>query len=121
MGPKGRPDATGFSGAIPTPVSVAATVPSRRPAFRLVRPPSGVNFTALERRLGRTCLTLRSSPTISPSLGSPVLSAGAVAFPPWLPTERQESPAKFEAELRAARGTRESDGTAFNPVQETAP
>src|SRR5216683_2935085 len=60
------------SGAIPIPVSVTATstAPSLRLAFRLIWPPSGVNLTALERRLSKTCLTLRSSPTSWSSRGS---------------------------------------------------
>src|SRR5216683_5516496 len=57
------------SGAMPIPVSMTAisTAPSVRLAFRLIRPPSGVNLTALDRRFSRICLTLRSSPTTSPS------------------------------------------------------
>ena len=35
-----------------------------------MRPPSGVNLTALDSRLSRICLSLRSSATISPSRGS---------------------------------------------------
>src|ERR1044071_441871 len=60
------------SGAMPMPVSVTAisTMPFRWVAFRQIRPPSGVNLTALERRFSSTCLTLRSSPTSSSSPGS---------------------------------------------------
>jgi hypothetical protein len=36
------------------------------------RPPSGMNFTALESRFKRICLTLRSSATMSATLGSTV-------------------------------------------------
>ena len=36
-------------------------------AVRPTRPPSGVNFTALERRFSRICFTFRSSATMSPT------------------------------------------------------
>ena len=35
-----------------------------------MRPPSGVNLTALDSRFSRICFSLRSSATISPSAGS---------------------------------------------------
>ena len=62
------------SGAIPTPVSLTAmvTTPSAAVAVRPTRPPSGVNFTALDRRFSRICLTFRSSATMSPSRSSTV-------------------------------------------------
>ena len=44
------------------------------PGLSSIRPPSGVNFTALERRLRRICLILRSSPTKSPSRSSTATS-----------------------------------------------
>src|SRR5882724_7079008 len=55
------------SGAIPAPVSVTdiLTKESSRSARTSTRPPSGVNLTALERRLSTTCRTLRSSATKS--------------------------------------------------------
>src|ERR1700687_1316720 len=51
------------SGAIPNPVSVTetSTIPSVDAARTSIRPPSGVNLIAFERRFKRTCLTLRSS------------------------------------------------------------
>ena len=59
------------SGAIPIPVSLTAMVmtPSAAVAVRPTRPPSGVNFTALERRFSRICLTFRSSATMSATRG----------------------------------------------------
>ena len=62
------------SGAIPIPVSLTAmvTTSSAAVAVRPTRPPSGVNFTALERRFSRICLTFRSSATMSPTRSSTV-------------------------------------------------
>ena len=49
---------------MPIPVSLTAicTPASVAKAATEIRPPSGVNFTALDSRLSRICLTLRSSP-----------------------------------------------------------
>src|SRR5215831_18482404 len=60
------------AGGIPIPVSLTEiSAPfSVLLAVMLIRPPSGVNFTALERRLRRICLIFRSSPTYSPSRSS---------------------------------------------------
>src|SRR5215813_3795935 len=54
------------SGEIPIPVSLTeiSTEPSACLALMPIRPPSGVNLTALESRLSRICLILRSSPTL---------------------------------------------------------
>src|SRR5262249_52352032 len=57
---------------MPTPVSVTeiSATPSCRPARTSIRPPSGVNFSALDRRLRSTCFTFRSSARIVPSRSS---------------------------------------------------
>jgi hypothetical protein len=62
------------SGAMPTPVSRTAvvTTPSAAVTVTPTRPPSGVNFTALERRFNRICFTFRSSATMSATPGSTV-------------------------------------------------
>src|SRR5262245_18933826 len=59
---------------MPIPVSLTAIVmpPSAAVAARPTRPPSGVNFTAFDRRFSRICLTFRSSATMSPSRSSTV-------------------------------------------------
>ena len=61
---------------MPMPVSLTeiSTEPSVCLALIPIRPPSGVNFTALESRLRSICLILRSSPTKSPSRSSTVTS-----------------------------------------------
>src|SRR6266545_6875620 len=53
---------------MPTPVSLTdtSTHPSFGAATTSMRPPSGVNFNAFDKRFRRTCLTFRSSPLISP-------------------------------------------------------
>jgi hypothetical protein len=53
---------------MPTPVSLTetSTDPSFSNAPTSIRPPSGVNLIAFDKRFRRTCLTFRSSPRISP-------------------------------------------------------
>src|SRR5215468_12544526 len=60
------------SGEMPIPVSLTEiSAPfSVLLAVMLIRPPSGVNFTALDKRLSRICLILRSSPMYSPNRSS---------------------------------------------------
>src|SRR5262249_24625488 len=62
---------------MPIPVSLTeiSTAPSVCLALIPIRPPSGVNFTALESRLSRICLIFLSSPTKSPSRSSTVTSS----------------------------------------------
>ena len=48
-------------------------------ADTVMRPPSGVNFTALERRFSRTCLIFRSSASKSPTRSS----TARVTVRPW--------------------------------------
>ena len=55
---------------MPVSLTEISTEPSASLAFIPILPPSGVNFTALERRLRRICLILRSSPTKSPRSSS---------------------------------------------------
>src|SRR5215510_14042251 len=74
---------------MPVSLTEISTVPLACLALIPIRPPSGVNFTALESRLRRICLILRSSPTKSPRrssncnvevdamLGSPLPHKGA--------------------------------------------
>ena len=57
---------------MPVSLTEISTEPSACLALIPIRPPSGVNFTALERRLRRICLILRSSPTKSPRRSSTV-------------------------------------------------
>ena len=65
-----------ISGAIPMPVSLTeiSTEPSACLALIPIRPPSGVNFTALDSKLSSICLIFLSSPTKSPRRSSTVTS-----------------------------------------------
>src|SRR5262249_18751836 len=97
------------SGAMPIPVSVTAisTKPSAGCAVTAIRPPSGVNLTALERRLRSTCLTFRSSPTSSPRRGSTV----------WL-TRRPWRSARSRTSVRAfSRAAGRSNGASSSSMR----
>jgi len=52
---------------MPVSVTEISTAPLIGLALMVIRPPSGVNLTALDNRLRSICLILRSSPTMSPS------------------------------------------------------
>ena len=60
---------------MPVSLTEISTAPLICLALIPIRPPSGVNLTALDRRLSSICLILRSSPTKSPSRSSTVTSS----------------------------------------------
>ena len=60
---------------MPVSLTEISTEPSVCLALIPIRPPSGVNLTALESRLRSICLILRSSPRKSPSRSSTATSS----------------------------------------------